>query len=198
MMRSLRFTFVGVAALALLAAACGNNDDALEPESASASAFAGVSASEPATEITSDSTPLSESEPAVNTIIHTFGETVIEGTPQRVMTLGFSEQDPVLALGVTPIAVREWFGEFPYATWPWATDELGDGTPDVLTMAFGELNYEAIAGLAPDLIIATHAGITQEVGILSEIAPTIPEAAGTAAFSMSWQEQTQVIGDAWG
>ena len=199
MMRSLRFTFVGVASLALLAAACGNNDDALEPESASASAFAGASASEPATEITSDSTPLSESEPAVNTIIHTFGETIIEGTPQRVMTLGFSEQDPVLALGVTPIAVREWFGEFPYATWPWATDELGDGTPDVLTMTFGELNYEAIAGLAPDLIIATHAGITQEeFDILSEIAPTIPEAAGTAAFSMSWQEQTQVIGDALG
>ena len=82
MMRSLRFTFVGVAALALLAAACGNNDDALEPESASASAFAGVSASEPATEITSDSTPLSESEPAVNTIIHTFGETVIGACPQ--------------------------------------------------------------------------------------------------------------------
>ena len=199
MMRSLRFTFVGVAALALLAAACGNNDAASEPESASASAFAGASASEPTTEITSDSTPSSESEPAETTIIHTFGETIIEGTPQRVMALGFSEQDPVLALGVTPIAVREWFGEFPYATWPWAADELGDGTPDVLTMTFGELNYEAIAGLAPDLIIATHAGITQEeFDILSEIAPTIPEAAGTEAFGMSWQEQTQLIGDALG
>ena len=95
--------------------------------------------------------------------------------------------------------MREWFGEFPYATWPWATDELGDATPDVLTMTFGELNYEAIAGLAPDLIIATHAGITQEeFDTLSEIAPTIPEAAGAAAFSMSWQEQTQLIGDALG
>ena len=199
MMRSLRFTFVGVAALALLAAACGGNDAASEPESASASAFAGASASEPTTEIASDSTPSSESEPAETTIIHTFGETIIEGTPQRVMTLGFSEQDPVLALGVTPIAVREWFGEFPYATWPWAADELGDGTPDVLTMTYGELNYEAIAGLAPDLIIATHAGITQEeFDILSEIAPTIPEAAGTEAFGMSWQEQTQLIGDALG
>ena len=158
MMRRLRFTFVGVAALALLAPACGDDNAASEPESASTSDFAGASASEPADEITSDSTPSSESKPAVTTITHTFGETLIEGTPQRVMTLGFSEQDPVLALGVKPIAVREWFGEFPYATWPWATDELGDGTPDVLTMTLGELNYEAIAGLAPDLIIATHAG----------------------------------------
>ena len=199
MMRCLRFTFAGVAALALLAAACGDTDAISEPESASTSAFASASASEPATEITYGSTSSSASNPAVSTITHTFGETIIEGTPQRVMTLGLSEQDPLLALGVTPIAVREWFGEFPYATWPWATDELGDGTPDVLTMTSGELNYEMIDALAPDLIIATHAGITQEeFDILSEIAPTIPEAAGAAPFSMSWQKQTQLIGDALG
>ncbi|MEM8708644.1 MAG: ABC transporter substrate-binding protein, partial [Actinomycetota bacterium] len=200
-----------LAVLALVAAACGDDaDSATDAESSSSvsssatgattdSASASASSSGSASDSASASSSASEPAVEVTTITHTYGETTIEGIPERVMTLGYSEQDPVLALGVTPIAVREWFGEFPYATWPWATDELGSGTPEVLTMPYGELSYETIAGLAPDVIIATHGGITQEeYDLLSEIAPTIPEAAGTAAFAMSWQEQTQLIGDALG
>ncbi|MEM9520032.1 MAG: iron-siderophore ABC transporter substrate-binding protein [Actinomycetota bacterium] len=207
-----------LAAFALVAAACSDDAEtsteseststsasASEPASDSASASepasGSASASEPASDSASSSDSASASEPAepATVIAHTFGETIIEGTPERVMTLGYSEQDPVLALGVSPIAVREWFGEFAYATWPWAEDELGDGEPAVLNMPYGELNYEEIAALAPDVIIATHGGITQEeYDTLSEIAPTIPEAEGALAFSMSWQEQTQMIGDALG
>ena len=92
-----------------------------------------------------------------------------------MVTIGFSEQDPVLALGVKPVAVREWFGGHPYAAWPWAVDDLGDAEPTVLTMPFGELDYERIAVLRPDLIVATHSGITEEeYERLSRIAPTWP------------------------
>ena len=130
---------------------------------------------------------------------HKFGEVVIPERPQRVVTVGFSEQDPVLALGVNPVAVREWFGGHPYATWPWARDELGDAKPTVLNMPFGELDYEKIASLRPDIVIATHSGITeQEYDRLSRIAPTLAQSGDYPDFGMPWQEQTRSIGRALG
>ena len=133
------------------------------------------------------------------TIAHKYGETVIESPPERVVTVGFSEQDPVLALGVIPVAVREWFGGHPHAVWPWAQDELGEGTPEVLTMVYGDLNYELLASLSPDLLVATHAGITEEeYALLSAIAPTLPEPAEYPAFGVPWHGQTVLIGAALG
>ncbi|HXF64363.1 MAG TPA: ABC transporter substrate-binding protein, partial [Caldilineaceae bacterium] len=133
------------------------------------------------------------------TIRHKFGSTEIAEEPTRVVTLGYSEQDPVLALGVVPVAVRDWFGDQPYAVWPWAQDELGDATPEVLRMPFGELNFEAIAALQPDLIIATHSGITQEeYETLSQIAPVLAQPAEYPDFGVPWQEQTRLIGRALG
>ena len=133
------------------------------------------------------------------TIEHKFGATVISKAPERVVTIGFSEQDPVLALGVKPVAVREWFGGQPYAVWPWAVDELGDATPDVLVMPYGQLDFEKIASLRPDLIVATHSGITQqEYATLSRIAPTLAQPAAYPDFGVPWQEQTRLIGRAVG
>lgn len=133
------------------------------------------------------------------TIEHKYGSSTIDARPERIVTIGFSEQDPVLALGVAPVAVREWFGEQPYAVWPWAQDELGDATPDVLQMPFGELNFETIATLQPDLIVATHSGITaDEYATLSQIAPTLAQTDEYPNFGMPWQEQTRLIGQALG
>jgi iron complex transport system substrate-binding protein len=133
------------------------------------------------------------------TIQHKYGETVVGAPPERVITVGFSEQDAVLALGVIPVAIREWFGGYPHAVWPWGQDELGDGTPEVLTMTYGDLNYELLASLAPDLLIATHAGITEEeYALLSAIAPTLPEPAQYPAFGVPWHHQTVLIGTALG
>ncbi len=57
-------------------------------------------------------TDSAESTPAFPvTIEHKFGSVTIPAEPQRVIALGYSEVDPILALGVKPIAVREWFGE---------------------------------------------------------------------------------------
>ena len=132
-------------------------------------------------------------------IVHKFGEVTIPQQPRRVVTVGFSEQDPVLALGVDPVAVREWFGGHPYATWPWAQDELGGAQPTVLTMPFGELDYEKIAALRPDIVIATHSGITeQEYERLARIAPTLAQSGDYPDFGMPWQEQTLSIGRALG
>lgn len=73
--------------------------------------------------------------------------TITHGTPQRVGTIGLTEQDYVLALGVVPVGVLEWFGEQPGALWPWAARAAGDApTPEVLPVL--ELNYQQIAALA--------------------------------------------------
>jgi iron complex transport system substrate-binding protein len=131
------------------------------------------------------------------TIRHKYGRTEISGTPERVVTVGFTDQDPVLALGVAPVAVREWFGERPYATWPWARDELGDATPEVLPAT--ELNFEQIAALEPDLIIGVSSGMTgEEYDSLSRIAPTLAQSGEFVDFGVPWQEQTRAIGRALG
>lgn len=134
------------------------------------------------------------------TIEHKFGSTTITEAPQRVVSIGFSEQDPLLALGIMPVAVRYWYGDENDPIFPWADEAAQNGeAPVVLNMEFGNLNYEAILSLAPDLIVALYSGITEEeYQTLSEIAPTIAQSADFVDFGMPWQEQTLTIGAAVG
>lgn len=131
------------------------------------------------------------------TIAHKFGNTTLSEEPQRVVSIGFTEQDPLLAIGVTPIAVRYWYGDEENAIFPWALDEADGAQPQVLNMPYGNLNYEAILALAPDLISAVDSGITQEeYDNLSQIAPTIAQYDTYVDFGMPWQETTRLIGKA--
>ncbi|MCC9076510.1 iron-siderophore ABC transporter substrate-binding protein [Litorilinea aerophila] len=133
------------------------------------------------------------------TIEHKFGTTTIPQAPQRVLSLGYNDQDPILALGVVPVAVRYWFGDPGDQIWPWAEEALGDARPAILNMPFGELNFEAIAALQPDLIIAVSAGIDEEeYALLSQIAPTVAQSDAYVNFGTPWQEQTRLIGRALG
>ncbi len=43
------------------------------------------------------------------TIQHRFGQTTIPAPPTRVVSAGFTEQDDLLAVGVVPIAVTQWW-----------------------------------------------------------------------------------------
>lgn len=133
------------------------------------------------------------------TIEHQYGSTTIPAPAQRVVSLGYNDQDPILALGVRPVAVRYWFGNPTHGVWPWAQEALGDAEPAVLNMPFGELNFETIAALQPDLIIAISAGISEEeYNTLSQIAPTVAQSSDYVNFGVPWQEQTLVIGRALG
>ncbi|MFC8181801.1 iron-siderophore ABC transporter substrate-binding protein [Rhodococcus sp. NPDC057297] len=132
------------------------------------------------------------------TVDHAFGETTVESEPQRVVSVGYTEQDTLLALGVTPVGITEWYGEQPYATWPWAQDALGDAQPEVLDNSDG-FQYERIAALDPDLIIGTNAGLDQETySKLSEIAPTIAQSGEYTGFFEPWDVQARSIGTAVG
>lgn len=133
------------------------------------------------------------------TIEHKFGSTTIVAEPKRVISLGYSEQDAILALGIVPIAIRDWFGDQPHGVWPWSQKALGDAKPELLKMGFGELNFEQLAALKPDLIVATHSGITQdEYTKLAQIAPTLAQPGKYDDFATPWQEQTLLIGQALG
>lgn len=129
------------------------------------------------------------------TIKHVFGETVIPAPPTRVVSAGYTEQDDLLAVGVVPIAVTTWFGDEPFAVWPWAQPELGDAKPVVLNLDNG-IEVGRIAGLKPDLIVATNAGVDEETyQKLSAIAPTVPQSDGDAFFE-PWKVQAAAIGQA--
>jgi iron complex transport system substrate-binding protein len=129
------------------------------------------------------------------TVKHIFGETKIPAPPKRVVSAGFTEQDDLLALGVVPIAVTDWFGGEPFGVWPWAQPKLGNAQPVVLNLDDG-IQVDQIASLKPDLIVATNAGLDQDTYTkLSAIAPTIAQS-GPDAFFEPWKDQATLIGQA--
>ena len=68
--------------------------------------------------------PPSSSDAFPVTIENEFGTTEIPAEPQRVVTVGFNDQDFVPALGVTPVGERENLGEYDATTRPWAEELL--------------------------------------------------------------------------
>src|ERR1700758_5100784 len=129
------------------------------------------------------------------TINHLFGQTVIKEPPKRVVSAGYTEQDDLLAVGVVPIAATNWFGDQPFAVWPWAAPKLGGAQPVVLNLDNG-IPVDQIAGLKPDLIVAINAGVDADTyQKLSAIAPTIPQADGDAFFE-PWKDQATAVGQA--
>jgi iron complex transport system substrate-binding protein len=132
-------------------------------------------------------------------ITHGFGETRIQDTPQRIVSVGYHEQDFLYALGIAPVGVHEWFGARPYATWSWAEDAraaLG-AKPDV-QRGF-EIDLEWVWQQKPDLIVATFAPLDQRTyDRLSQIAPVVGPPLGYAAWTAPWQAEMQLIAQATG
>ena len=134
------------------------------------------------------------------TIEHALGETTIEAEPTRVATLGWTDQDSALALGVVPVGATKitWGGNEGGST-AWfdaALEEAGAEAPVRYDDADGA-PIDEIAELAPDLILATNSGITEaEYAKLSKIAPVVayPE----APWTTSWQTSLEMIGQALG
>lgn len=127
------------------------------------------------------------------TIKHAFGETTIESKPERIVNLGWANQDTTLALGVVPVGVSAAnYGMMTDNKLHLWTDEafadLGVENPNVFNDETG-WDYEAIAACEPDIIIASYSGFTEEeYTLLSEIAPVVPFL--ETAWKTNWREQT--------
>lgn len=182
--RSRRLMGATVISAGLLGAACGSGSGGASPIASTA----GEPSRAPSTAATA-AFPV--------TVEHKFGTITIDEPPKRVVSVGYNEQDWLYAFGVEPVGVREWYGDYPYATWPWADAARGDAKPEVLSGE--ELNLEAVTALRPDLIVGIYAGLTEEhYGLLSRIAPVVAPPAGFNDYSVPWREQTRLIGKALG
>jgi iron complex transport system substrate-binding protein len=171
---------VALVLLALIVAGCGGDDAS---ESSAAAAPATATAAKAAFPVT---------------VQHRYGSTTVEARPRRIVTVGSTEQDVILALGEKPVGVTEWYGDQPYATWPWARAALGDAKPAVLHADDG-IDIEAVAKLRPDLIVGTNSGMDDNMyKKLSALAPTIPGPKGGTLYFSPWDAQTQLIADALG
>ena len=91
--------------------------------------------------------------------------------------------------------MTNWFGDQPFGVWPWAQPKLGNAKPVVLNLDNG-IQVQQIAGLKPDLIVATDAGLDQDTyQKLAAIAPTLAQSDGDAFFE-PWKDQAKAIGQA--
>ena len=129
------------------------------------------------------------------TIEHAFGETVIEGQPERVATVAWANHEVPLALGVVPVGMASAnFGDDDgNGTLPWVEEsltDLGAETPVLFDETDG-IDFEAVADTTPDVILAGYSGLTQEdYDLLSDIAPTVPYP--TTAWATPWREMIEM------
>ncbi|MFJ3670270.1 iron-siderophore ABC transporter substrate-binding protein [Streptomyces sp. NPDC090106] len=170
--------------LAATAVACGSSDSDTDSDTAS-SGSTGSSAAAGAFPVT---------------VAHKFGSTTIESEPKRVVTVGLTDQDAVLALGTVPVGTTEWLGGYKGAIGPWAEDKLGGAAaPTVLKDTGTGPQVEKIAALKPDLILAVYSGLTKaQYESLSKFAPVVAQPKEYNDYGVPWQDQTEIIGKALG
>jgi iron complex transport system substrate-binding protein len=130
------------------------------------------------------------------TIQHKYGGTTITKEPKRIVTVGLTDQDALLALGVVPVGTTEFDGGYPGAIGPWAQSRLGGAAvPEVLKDTGSGPPLEKVAALKPDLILSLYAGTTKDVyTTLSKIAPTVAQPKEYADYGIPWQELTKKAG----
>ncbi|MFI7014806.1 iron-siderophore ABC transporter substrate-binding protein [Streptomyces sp. NPDC050164] len=141
------------------------------------------------------------------TVEHAFGTTKVTEAPKRVVTVGYTDDQTVLAFGIKPVGMTDQYpnpaGQSPdiNTQWPWVKDKWGDTKPEVI-MKNGDTgpNYEKIAALRPDLIVAVYSEIDQAgYDKLSKIAPTVARTkAEKEPFSAPWQDNALHIAKALG
>ena len=171
-MHELGFPNYGVAALvalALLLAGCGDGD----PE------------------------PAGEPRAEAVTIEHKFGTTELPADPERVVAVGFNDQDFALALDVHPVGARQFQAGIDITRRPWALDALGDAQPKLIGAE--EIDFERVASLRPDVILGVYSGMTdRDYELLSRIAPTVAQTGDHPDYGLPWQDQARLTGRALG
>lgn len=131
------------------------------------------------------------------TVEHIYGTTTIPAAPKRVVSVGMHEQDFLYALGVAPVGVKEWWGDHPYATWPWAEEARKAVGAEPEVMDTEGVNLEWVLAQDPDLIIAIYVTMDEaRYAELSKIAPTIVTPAGYPAWGAPWQAELAIIDQA--
>lgn len=164
------------ACVALTLSACGTSGDSGSDTEASGAAEAGAF-------------PV--------TVDHAYGSTTIDAEPMRIVTIGWSGQDAVIALNKVPVAMESFSGDgIENNILPWDASRLNGAKP-VLMTTNPDIPFEQILGLDPDVILAVYPGIDEgEYKRLSDIAPTV--AFPDQPWDTAWDKQMSMIGAALG
>jgi ABC-type Fe3+-hydroxamate transport system substrate-binding protein len=143
---------------------------------------------------TDPSTTAAPSFPAA--VRHRYGTTTVPTAPRRVVTLGQTDHDAVIALGVVPTAVAGFVGGSYSPVRPWNAGAFPT-KPPVLNMQ--EIEFEKVATLRPDLILAVMSGVTRgDYAKLSAIAPTVAQPVDHEDWAVPYRPHTELIGAALG
>ena len=130
-------------------------------------------------------------------VTHQFGTTTVEAAPEAVVSLGWADADVLLALGVVPVGILDWFQAWPQGVGPWAQPKLNGATPQVLKGP--EINFEAVAALRPDFISFTKSdNVKATWEQLEKLAPTLSGPTGTQPYGTTLKDQTVMIAQALG
>lgn len=135
----------------------------------------------------STSTP--EQAAAPRTVAHAHGETQVPADPQRIVVLEPVQLDTTVALGRVPVGAAVLN---PTASVPAYLGDRARSVSPVGTVA--EPSLEAIAALAPDLILGTESRHSALYDGLSAIAPTV----FMASQADPWQDNVRFVGQALG
>ena len=126
------------------------------------------------------------------TVEHAFGTTTIDARPIRVATIGLQWTDVLLALGDSPLVYVADPMAGPGDIYPWQRGRL-DGATALAISAAGDIPYEQLAALDPDLILVTFLATDQAVyDRLNAIAPTIGPLGERQVDR--WQDMIEVAG----
>lgn len=145
--------------------------------------------------------PTNEAAQETAEVEHTYGTSTVDCGAERVVTLGWGATEAALSVGVVPVAVPhgEDNGGIDGGLHPWVAEHLeeqGWDEPELLSVsAGGEPPLEEIATLAPDLILATEAGITEDqYELLTQIAPTVVHPG--KPWATPWRDVVTISGEA--
>jgi iron complex transport system substrate-binding protein len=131
------------------------------------------------------------------TVTHRFGETTIPAEPKRIVALGQTDCDPLIALGITPVAIGSFADDWYDPVHPWNEAGFTDGPPEELN--FFDIEFEKIAALSPDLITMVSGGISKkDYQTLSKIAPVVGPPVGYTDSAVPYGPHTILIGQAVG
>ncbi|MEM9039037.1 MAG: ABC transporter substrate-binding protein [Actinomycetota bacterium] len=211
--RTRTWTCVGIS-LALLVAACGDDDDDAASDSGSASvasdtgsASDSASASEPADSPAETEAPSEEEEGGSDdddsedgeqdagaityprTIEHPLGTTELAEEPVVIVPM-FGELlgEQLVALGIEPAGALPYMSALPAAGETYGLESLYDVEP--IGSGF-EPNIELVAAIRPDLIISDDQFFAAFYEPLSQIAPTFT----LDVFTDDWKENFRAVAD---
>lgn len=130
------------------------------------------------------------------TVTDKFGTVTIKSPPKTVASVGRTDHDVLLALGIVPASVYQFVPTMKRGVGAWAEPKLGSAAPEILA---NPVSLEKLAALRPDLILNVQSsGDQTEYQKMTQIAATVGLPPDAAPNTVKWQDSVRIIAAAVG